>query len=83
MLSDIQWCRLALCRLRNQNDDRRLTWILIARPCVPGDLCSGAQRPGILDGWICEMANDDRVEGVVAQTHTRVAVGLDEILVAR
>jgi hypothetical protein len=35
---------------------------------------SGAQRLGILEGWIGEMANDDHVEGMVAQTHGDVSV---------
>jgi hypothetical protein len=34
---------------------------------VPDGWRSVTQRPGILDGWIGEMANDDRVKGVVAQ----------------
>jgi hypothetical protein len=35
---------------------------------VPRSWRSGAQCSGILEGWIGEMANDDRMDGVVAQT---------------
>jgi hypothetical protein len=41
---------------------------------VHGGWRNGAQCPGILDGWIDEMANDDRVEDVVTQTRTHVEV---------
>jgi hypothetical protein len=41
---------------------------------VPRGWRSGAQRPGILEGWIGEMANDDCMEGVVAQTDDDVSV---------
>jgi hypothetical protein len=41
---------------------------------MPGGWRSGAQRPRILEGWIGEMANDDRVEGMVAQTRDDVSV---------
>jgi hypothetical protein len=41
---------------------------------MPSGWRSSVQRPRILGGWIGEMANDDRVECVVAQTRTRVAV---------
>jgi hypothetical protein len=37
---------------------------LLEHACLEG----GAHRPRILEGWIGEMTNDDRVEGVVAQT---------------
>jgi hypothetical protein len=47
---------------------------MIARPCVPEGWSSGAQRPGILEGWIGEMANDDHVEVMVAQTCDDVSV---------
>jgi hypothetical protein len=37
-------------------------------------LAHRCQHPRILDGWIGKMANNDHVEGVIAQTRTRVAV---------
>jgi hypothetical protein len=42
--------------------------------CVPGDWSSDTQRPGILEGWIGEMANDDHEEGMVVQTCDDVSV---------
>jgi hypothetical protein len=74
MLDNIHRCRLALCKLRNKNAGHRITCILIARPCVPGGWSSGTQRRRILEGWIGEMANDDHVEGMVAQTRDDVSV---------
>jgi hypothetical protein len=47
---------------------------MIVRPCVPGGWNSGVQCPVILEGWIGEMANNDHVEGMVAQTCDDVSV---------
>ena len=41
---------------------------------MPGGWSSDAQRPEILEGWIGEMANDDHVEGMVAQTCDNVSM---------
>jgi hypothetical protein len=41
---------------------------------VPWRLSSGAMGAGILEGWIGEIANDDHVEGMVAQTRDDVSV---------
>ena len=41
---------------------------------MPEGWSSDAQCPGILEGWIGEMVNDDHAEGMVVQTRDDVSV---------